>query len=339
MPKAKRLELEALQAPISQPRFGSLFIDSGAFTLYNRHVLRSTGKNIGAHGRELAPSHIRFGSGDYSWYDLSKGAEFREYCDAYAAFIKAHRHLRGIYFVNVDVLHNAKLTWQVQQFFEEEHGLRPVPVIHFGTSRLYVDRYIEAGHKLIGLGGSAKGVTRGRYIQWADAVWLGICPAENARMPLVRVHGFALTSWMLMARYPWWSVDSTTWCKVGAYGSILVPKWSEQKGEWDYRRPDVVSFSHKAPQRSQKDQHFDTLGDSHKRRVLRWLAEIAVPLGAVDAKGNGTEPGVRAHHTHRKQANLIFFKRYEAQFPEWPYPLDPEVVCPRRAGYGGGFGL
>src|SRR5207247_2430909 len=99
----------------------SIFIDSGSHTIFNLHVKQ----------------------GDYSYYNLSQGTEFRHYCDAYAQFIKktteaAVREGKEILFANVDAIYNPELTWKIQKFFEEEHEVCPVPVVHYGTVMEYV---------------------------------------------------------------------------------------------------------------------------------------------------------------------------------------------------------
>lgn len=181
----------------------SIFVDSGAHTLYNLYVL-GHGKRKGRTGRELAKPLVRWSQGDFTYYDLSKGSDFRRYCDRYASFMRAMKG-RDLLLANVDVISNPDLTWEVQRFFEEEHGVQPVPIIHYGTEMRYVDRYLKAGkYDLLGLGGLGQGVSRHEYFSWADELFCHICPESNGYLPLIKTHGFAMTSWELMCRYPWY---------------------------------------------------------------------------------------------------------------------------------------
>src|SRR6266480_5882604 len=182
----------------------SVWIDSGAHGLYNIHVLKH-GDRKGEHGRKLAKPPVYWGKGDrpgvgrqdFSFYDLSKGSEFRRYCDAYAAFIKETQlRMLGtgakVAFVNIDAISNPDLTWEIQRFFEEEHGVKPIPIVHYETPMKNVDRYLEAGrYQLLGVGGLGQGVSRHDYFSWADRFFVHICPESNRYLPLIKVHGFA----------------------------------------------------------------------------------------------------------------------------------------------------
>lgn len=174
-----RISLEGL------PRTcGSFFLDSGAHSLYTKWVIN--------------PKHAR-------GYDDYKTKKFRKYVDEYAAFIK--KYGKGIdFYVNVDAIFEPTITWQVQKYLENEHGLEPIPVVHYGTDLSWLRRYVEGGYKFIGIGGLGQEATRGAYLKWADEVYAYLCDNKD-RLPTVKTHGFALTSYGLMVRYPWWSVD------------------------------------------------------------------------------------------------------------------------------------
>ena len=58
-------------------------------------------------------------------------------------------------------------------------------------------------------------------IKWLDSC-MPICCDEKG-MPKVKFHGFAVTALPIMLRYPWYSVDSTTWVIHGRNGSIIMP--------------------------------------------------------------------------------------------------------------------
>ena len=312
--------------------FGSLFIDSGAHTLYNSYVLNK--KKVGSHGRELDVKVV-WGRGDFSFYSLKKGSEFRKYCDIYASFIKKFQHT-GIIFVTVDVISNPALTWEVQKYFEEEHGVQPVPVVHYNTPMEWVDRYIESGkYTLLGVGGLGQGVTRQEYVSWGDKFFSHICPKWNDYMPLIRTHGFAMTSWSLMRRWPWWSVDSATWKKIAGFGWIWVPRWSEKHG-WRFDKPPMtIGISYRSPALKTRE-HYLSMGEEGRRVVDMWLEELGVPLGRV-YKGEPVEEGVMTEFFWREVVNLHYIKRLEESFPEWPVPLDPTVVRRGKVKYFSGL--
>lgn len=156
---------------------GSLFLDSGAHSLYSKYAK----------------------GGDYSYFDSS---DFWAYLDDYALWIKKYPHAFD-YYANVDVIYNPELSWKVLKFLEQEHGLNPVPVIHSRTALKWVHKHLEAGYKYIGLGGLGQLTTKSQYYAWADSVFSILCPKSNDYHPIVDVHGFAMTSYDLLVRYPW----------------------------------------------------------------------------------------------------------------------------------------
>ena len=81
-----------------------------------------------------------------------------------------------------------------------------IPVFHCGESLRYLERY-AAEHEYIGLG---RGVARGPALKSAlDWCWSHLTDADGR--PRVKVHGFGMSSYWLVARYPWYSLDSQSW--------------------------------------------------------------------------------------------------------------------------------
>lgn len=281
---------------------GLFWLDSGAHSLYNKHAFKVAK------------------SAKFAYYET---ADFWKYVDCYAAFVKKYNKSID-YYANVDVIHNAELSWKVQKYLENEHGLHPVPVIHSTTNIKWVHKHIEAGYEYIGLGGVALEGTSADYIKWADQVYSVICPAPS-HLPIVRTHGFAMTNYKLLWRYPWWSVDSATWTKVGAFGSVLVPH--KRNGEFTFKdEPYQMAFSQDSPKTKLRGKHYSTLSKPEKAILLEWLEKIQIPLGKMNGK-EVTEHGVLTRHVERKMANLLFFEGLRAALPKWPWPF---MLTPRK---------
>jgi hypothetical protein len=315
----------------------SIFMDSGAHSLRYETVVKKGGR-IGKHGRELETVRPALGQGDFSFYDLRAGTSFRKYCDAYAKLIKKCAGT-DVMWVTVDVIGNPDLSWDIHSFFLQEHGLWLVPVVHCGTSMAYVDRYLETGKcDLLGMGGVGW-QSRTKFIEWADQLFLKLCPESNKYLPLIRTHGFAVTSWLLMLRYPWWSVDSATWVKLAAYGWLYIPRWNDSTG-WCYHKPPMqINTSFRSPFQKVKDKHFDNLSNRMQDVVGRWLEHCGVVQGSVDKEGEEVEYGVRSNFKARSRCNLIYFKGIEAHKPEWPCPLNPEIIRAHVIEHRKGFAL
>jgi hypothetical protein len=315
----------------------SHFLDSGSFSLWTK-------------AKRYAEEH---GGGPYDFYDT---AEHWEYLDAYARFVKKHKAGIDLY-ANVDVIPNPELSWRNQRYLEKKHGLTPVPVVHFRTDLSWLARYAGRGHELIALGGMV-GQPAAEVREWLDRAFAAVCPPPG-RLPTVKLHGFGITNYDFLIRYCWWSVDSASWTKIGAFGGILVPH--RRGGRFVFfdkslnpLRPYIIKVAlesskkdrengagrrgrglagsgHHRDRKIEGGRHYNSISPAERRVVRLWLEEIGVPFGAVGSDGAAEEFGVCSRHSERKAANLYFFERLRAALPEWPWPFRH---TPRRGGLG-----
>jgi hypothetical protein len=274
----------------------SHFLDSGAFSLRPKAVAyaKDTGRSV---------------------WDYYKTPEFWDYMKRYVRFVKKYKIAIDLY-ANVDVIGNAQLTWRNQQWLERR-GLTPVPVVHFGTDPdlKWLRHYIDEGYELIGLGGLVGKMGRPSCRRWLDQCFEYVCDNPK-RLPCVKLHGFGVTQYRLMIRYPWWSVDSTTWLKVGGFGNILVPHKRGGKFVFDIP-PYIIAVSVDSSKVTAGGRHYLTLRDAEKTIVREWLDLIEVPLGTRKEK----DSGVLNNRYLRVKANLLFFEKLRESLPEWPWPF------------------
>jgi hypothetical protein len=285
----------------------SHFLDSGAFTLTTK-----------------ADEYARINNcSKWDFYDTN---EHWDYVDSYAAFVKEYKVAIDLY-ANVDAIGNAELTWRNQLYLEKKHGLDPVPVFHQRSDMKWFKRYLARGHEVIGLGWlNSRGFGPALY-EWLDATFGVACPAPS-RLPLVKLHGFGVTSFKAMTRYPWWSVDSATWTKTGAFGGVIIPH--RAGGEWKFdRAPYTLWFTEDAPAAEDKGKHYKNVSRAERKIIDLWLDEIGVPLGEDDTDGEPKVLGVLNHHSERNVANLLYFERFRLSLPEYPWAFRPP---PRRKG-------
>jgi hypothetical protein len=270
----------------------TLFLDSGAHSLWEKYVGSRSNKE------------------GYAFYDSQT---FWDYVDRYASFLKDKENAHTIdYYANVDVIFDPKRTWKVQKYLEKTHGLKPIPVLHYDASTEWLGRYLDAGYEFIGFGGIGQGLTVTMYQQWADKMFDYLCPPPSY-LPRARIHGFAMTSFSLMWRYPWWSVDSSTWTKSGAFGRITYPKRRGGIAKFD-EEPESIRISEDAPVVAYY-AHYRSLPPAAQNTLLRWLEEINIPLGDENTVG------VLNNHSMRKLANLYFFEGMRKALPPWPWPF------------------
>lgn len=307
-----------------------IFMDSGAHGLFNEYVKDSRNHS------------------DYSFY---KTKIFWDYVDSYAIFMKKNKTYFSL-FANVDVIYNPKMTWEVQEYIERKYNLIPLPVIHYGTNLKWLRRYLSKGYSYIALGGVGQGAGAKDYVVWADAAFDIICN-QPSRFPKVKVHGFAITSQKLMSRYPWYSVDSTTWLKIAAFGSIFVPFY--KNGKWDYSKQyRRVLLSTRPPAMNKlyniNDAPFDPnsshikdkitcqyikekgfiIGKANIRKVPKEYTlkkneeKQTISTGEPDTKYIKVieEAGLSTDGKIRACLNAIFFIDFAKHAPKWPWAFE-----------------
>lgn len=287
-------------------QIGSFFLDSGAHSIYVREIIKKNWTE------------------GYAFY---KTEEFAAYVRSYAKFVLKYGWAID-YYANVDAIRNPELTYEIQKQIEGEYGLKPVPVIHYATPEKWIFKYIEDGHTLLGIGGVGQGITAANYIAWADRLFTILCPQSAGRKPVVRTHGFAMTSWTLTLRYPWWSVDSSSWIKAAAYGSIYIPH--KRNGKWIFNeKPYTIATSNKSSFLSDAGKHISNLSKLERHICCEWLELHGEKLGKADADGNEIERGVVTHHRPRAAINLAYYRAMVASLPAWPWP----IATPFKRGF------
>jgi hypothetical protein len=205
---------------------------------------------------------------DYSYIN---SPAFKEYLDNYIKFIHEHKEALDVY-VTVDIINNAEETWKIQKFLES-NGITPIPVWHYGSDTKWLEKYIDE-YDYIGIGGMVP-LRESQLLPGLDNVWDRFLTNRLGK-PVVKVHGLAATAINLMFRYPWWSVDSTSWIVYSMYGIILIPKF-DRFGERDYAKTPVkVAISEKSKAQFDDSKTFyDHLSSTVKHHVDRYIEETA----------------------------------------------------------------
>lgn len=268
---------------------GKLFLDSGAFSL-----------------KALADSEKK----------KMSFRKYRRYMDVYAEFIKEHSIAITVY-ANVDVLDDPEATYRNQKYLEKKHGLNPIPVVHYNHEE-WIDKYLEEGYRYIAFG-NLVGKTYLERNQWLNRAFQKVCPKYNDLFPIVKVHGFGLTSCSLILQYPWYSVDSTTASKMAAYGWLLVPT-AKSKGGFDYKNYMKIGVSEADSVARTNGIHINY----KKASVEAWLNHVGIPVGKVKKTNEGIIPieeGAICSNSLRIKANLLFFQGLIESLPKWPWQL------------------
>lgn len=169
-------------------------------------------------------------------------------------------------------------------------GLAPMPVFHQGEDISWLQRYVADGERYIGLS-PLKGLHKEKPIQqWCDLIFGHYTDVDGRA--LVKFHGLGVMQPKLLVRYPWFSVDSTSWSLHGGFGNMFVPAF--KAGKPDFSRPPLsvpVSGERKTV------RQFEKLNDNNQQMVVQWLGYIGT---------NITE--CRNVPDERRRADIIYFE-------------------------------
>lgn len=298
----------------------NIFLDSGAFSLHVKKIVKE-------------------GDKEYKYYHTK---EFWDYVDSYANFVKKYEKYLDVY-VSVDVIKHAELTLKVQDYLENTHKLKPMPVLHTGASIKEIEPYL-VNHERIGMGGLGQATNYKVYTEWADRVFKFL-HSQSHQTSGWKIHGFAMTSAPLMYRYPWYSVDSSTWMGVAFYGGILIPR-----GYNDYTKsPWKISISNRSPEQEKLGStHLNAFSKEQRLILIRHIGSKGFNIGKSEFilinpdsileenerwfgpkfmyKGRSVRKvektvisGLCNNVSERLRWNMLFFEEQEKTFAPWQW--------------------
>ena len=214
--------------------------------------------------------------------------------DEYIEFIKKYEQHLDVY-ANLDVIKNAEAT-MVNQRYMESKGLHPLPVYHLGSDHSYLEHYSE-NYEYIGLGGMAGIDTpKPTIIAQLDELWMKYLANEDGTAR-VKVHGFACTGTELVKRYPWYSVDSTSWVLNGRFGSVFCPIGDLNK----------ITISDQSD--TSKPDHFKRFPEHDKQAIIEYFKNL----------GRGyTIEELEEKYQSRDEVNILYFINLEKQLVDNP---------------------
>src|SRR5690606_16328259 len=185
---------------------------------------------------------------------FSLGAEINlvEYCEWIKRNEDIIRRDDGILMASVlDSIGSDLGTWQNQQAMEA-NGVVPLPCFHYGEDERYLEWYLDR-YEYITLGGMVP-ISTPQLFHWLDRIWDKYLTDGSGR-PRIKVHGFGLTSVPLMERYPWYSVDSSSWVQLAAFGNVFIPGHGQ------------TCFSTRSPSAKVEGRHITTMTDIEREQL------------------------------------------------------------------------
>lgn len=238
--------------------------------------------------------HIFLDSGAFSAFTQKDAIDLDEYID----FVKEHKDKLEVYVV-LDVIGDAEASWRNQAKMEKA-GLRPLPVYHIGEPLRYLQRCID-GYEYFCIGTTAVSVGGGMNtrVPFVDRCFSIICDTPD-RMPKAKVHGLGMMHPDFIWKYPWYSVDASTWKLNTGYGIIFVPSRHRPDGTWIYdKNYGVVMISERATWRGREAlrkigvtgtrgavvrTHVEALPAPRRRAIMEYLEEKGYRVGRSSFK-------------------------------------------------------
>jgi hypothetical protein len=143
-----------------------------------------------------------------------------------------------------------------------------IHVFHQGDDYKYLKKMMRECTDYIGIS-PANDKNTTQKISWLDEVFSNYICNEKG-IPQIRTHGFGVTSFSILFRYPWYSVDSTTWVMCSQFGQVIVPKYENEKFIYS-EPPRKLDVSLESPRRKKENMHFDNISKREKEIVLLYL--------------------------------------------------------------------
>lgn len=230
---------------------------------------------------------------------------------AYAKYIEENADIIHVA-SNLDVIGrgNEQGSWDNQKELEG-YGAVICPVHHARDADYWLEKYLAEGYDYIFLGGMVPETTQ--YLrEWLDHVWGKFLtnPDGSAK---VKVHGFGLTVLSLMLRYPWYSVDSTSWVMTSRYGSVYLDFPDGKRIKVDFsdqstKQREVNSWHYKVMRPDEQKIIRDRLAQLELTRAKNPEVEKLV-FEATGMVQGYTPEALAAMYGWRDHLNIDFFNR------------------------------
>ena len=234
-----------------------------------RHILESyhyVGRQKYVDDMRKDDCKVFLDSGAYSAFTKGEEIDLVEYCDYIKRNIDIIECVDGTHLYSVlDGIGDPIKTGKNQQAMEEQ-GLRPLPCFHFGEPEEYLEWYV-AHYDYITLGGMVPIETKQLYL-WLDRIWDRYL-VDGAGRPKLKVHGFGLTTIGIMERYPWYSVDSSSWVLIAANGGLWLPDYGN------------IMVSKNSPSAKEDYRHIDTFHKPQRDAIVKFITDMGFDMERI----------------------------------------------------------
>lgn len=274
------------------------------------------------YGKDVEGVNLIIDSGAFSVWNMGGKLDVNEYITFLKEFERDHMSkFNEVWFVNLDVIPGVSgqkvITHQdirnaADEGFENYLKLRNegwdnvIHVFHQGEPMDVLDRLLQTDPEYIGISPSNDSMTKAR-IDWLTQSFNYIEKTKG----YVKTHGFAVTSMNLMSRFPWFSVDSTSWFMIGMYGKLCIPVDENKQIILDPQAPVFDKFEVSTSVRKINGvDGYNTIYRSDPERAKQ-IDKYMIHL--YDLYGIHPEQLCSERNEARVAANLLMFLRFEKQ--------------------------
>ena len=191
--------------------------------------------------------------------------------DEYIEFYHAHKHHFKAGAFNMDVIGDGQLSYDNWHELKR-NGVNAIPVYHIGTDEYYLKKYLdECDH--ISIGGIAKYViSKHKLIKGLDRLTKEYLYTDGRKDQFThKVHGLGITSWEMVKRYPWDSVDSSVSSKQAGFGTILMPDLRKETPDYS-----ILIGMALSDQSRKTSRFFYNQSELLKRRIVNFYDELGL---------------------------------------------------------------
>lgn len=142
-------------------------------------------------------------SGAFSVFSRGEKVGLQGYID----YLQSYKSYISVY-ASLDVIGNSNAT-TANLIEMEKQGLNPLPTFHYGSSRDELVKLLSK-YEYIALGGLVPIARRRKRLE----AWLDFCFAIGKGK---RFHGFGVNAMWAWKKYPFYSVDATSWLMGGKF--------------------------------------------------------------------------------------------------------------------------
>lgn len=242
----------------TQNRFAKLSENEQQIVTHIPHILESYHYVSGQRHVDVMREQgakVFLDSGAFSAHSLGVSINIDAYCD----YIIRNRDIlrvedNAVMASVLDGIGDAQKTYE-HQIYMEKKGAKPLPCFHFGEDPRYLEWYV-ANYDYITIGGLVRRTAEDQRV-WLDRIWPIML--DGSGRPKLRVHAFGMTAVWLMERYPWYSVDSSSWIQAASFGSIYTSEYGP------------IAVSSQSPSRHDVGRHLTTLTEVERSAVEKML--------------------------------------------------------------------